>query len=157
MFLRLFLAEQQDIGQKVGTEQRAQPFPENHSRGKEPYHDQQHYKIDDSHQCGTEQKTDADKHRVFEHRADRIVKSGQKRKDIHQDNGIGSRGHEKYCRAERPECIFKPHMIQDIPVDAQHDPRAKQNQPDDGALPEIFPEGAEKCLREVSFLVFCDF
>ncbi len=157
MFLRLFLAEQQDIGQKVGTEQRAQPFPENHSRGKEPYHDQQHYKIDDSHQCGAEQKTDADKQSVFEHRADRIVKSGQKREDIHQDYAVSSRSHEKYCRAKRPERVFKPHMIQDIPVDAQHDPYAKQDQPDDRSLLKIFPERMEKRFRQVPLFIFRDF
>ena len=154
MLSALLLAELQNIGQQEGTEQGAEAFSEDDGRGKDADDDQQHDKINGGHQYGAEQKTDADEQRVFEHGAGGIVESCKERKDIHQDNGVGDGGNAENCRAERPEQIFKPHMIQHVSVHAENDSGSKQDQPYEGALSKILSERAEKRLCNIALFIF---
>ncbi len=154
MIFSLLLAEKQNVGQQIGTEQRAESFPEDDSRSEDADHNQQHHEVNDGHQYGTEQETDADKQRVFKHSAHRIVEPCEERKDIHQDDGVGSRGNAEDRGTQCPEYIFEPHVIQDISVDAEDNSQSKQDQPYQGALSEVFSERTEKCFRDIAFFVF---
>ena len=153
MILGLFLAEQQYIGQKIRAEQRTESFSKDDSRSEDADHNQQHRKVNDCHQYGAEQETDADKQCIFEHCADCIVESCKEREDIHQDDGVSGRSNTENCGAECPEYIFKPHMIQDIAVGCEDHSQGKQDQPYQGGLSEIVPEGTEKCFRDISLFI----
>ena len=48
-------------------------------------------------------------------------------------------------------------MIQDIAVNSKGNPKAKENQPDDGSLFEVFLKRVEKGLCDITFLVFYHF
>ncbi len=67
----------------MGAEQCAEALPEDDGRSKDADYNQKHGKINNSHQYGTEQKTETDKQCVFEHGANRIIESGKKREYIH--------------------------------------------------------------------------
>ena len=144
MFLGPLLTKQQDIGQHIGAEQGAESFPEDDSRCKDTDDNKQHDEINDCHQYRTEQKTDANKQRIFEHSANRIVKTGEKRENIHQDDGVGGCRDKENCHTECPEYIFKPYMVQYITVNAKDDPQRQKDQPDLRPLLQIVFKRVEK-------------
>lgn len=126
-FFLFFLTEQQDVGEQVGAEQCAKSLTENNHRRENIDDDEYHGKVYDSHNNCAEQKAHAKHDGVFEHCSDGVVKAGEQREDIHQNDGIRSCSDEKNSRGNSPEGIFKAHVIKYITVNSENDTHGKKD------------------------------
>ena len=135
--LLLFLAERQNVGEQIGAEQCAQPLAENDNGREHIDDDKRHREIDRSHDRRAEQEAHAEHDGIFEHGSDGVVEPRKQREYVHQDDGVCDHGDEEDRCRDSPEGVLKPHVVEDIAVKSENDPRGEQDEPDDRALPEI--------------------
>ena len=145
----------------MGADERAEPLAEDDERCEHVHHQEEHGIVDEYHQDGDEQIVGADEEGVFEHVGRGVAGDGQQGKDIGQHDDIGDHAGEDARQQQRPYHGNRAggggaQPVQQYGVRADDQAGGQHDQPYDGGLPEILPEGAEEHGRDVASLVLGD-